>query len=48
MSPAEELVDDQHPLRYKPFNHYEYLHAVAANEGYRADYKRRLKNFCGV
>ncbi|KAI9120589.1 hypothetical protein K1719_007622 [Acacia pycnantha] len=48
MSPAEELVDDQHPLLYKPFNHYQYLSAIATREGFRSDYQRRLKEFCGV
>ncbi|XP_028761429.1 probable 2-oxoglutarate-dependent dioxygenase AOP1 [Neltuma alba] len=48
MSPPEELVDDQHPLRYKSFNHYQYLSAIATKEGLRSDYQRRLKEFCGV
>ncbi|KAK4272480.1 hypothetical protein QN277_021034 [Acacia crassicarpa] len=48
MSPPEELVDDQHPLRYKQFNHYQYLSAIATREGLRSDYQHRLKEFCGV
>ncbi|XP_028761428.1 2-oxoglutarate-dependent dioxygenase AOP2-like [Neltuma alba] len=48
MSPPEELVDEQHPLRYKPFDHYQYLSAIATKEGLRSDYQGRLKEFCGV
>ncbi|XP_054804203.1 2-oxoglutarate-dependent dioxygenase AOP2-like [Prosopis cineraria] len=48
ISPQEELVDDQHPLRYKPFNHYKYLTAIATKEGLNSDYQHRLKEFCGV
>lgn len=42
----EELVDEQHPLKYKPFNHLGFLGFFAENA-----YKRLecpIKAYCGV
>ncbi|KAK2984899.1 hypothetical protein RJ640_008664, partial [Escallonia rubra] len=41
----EELVDNQHPLRFKPFNHYGYLRYCGA-EGMK--YKHPIQFYCGV
>ncbi|KAK6148929.1 hypothetical protein DH2020_016454 [Rehmannia glutinosa] len=33
----EELVDDEHPLQYKPFGHYEYIHFYYTEEGKKSN-----------
>jgi isopenicillin N synthase-like dioxygenase len=42
---AEELVDDEHPLQFKPFNHYAYLH-FCGGEGLK--HKNPIKVYCGI
>uniref|UniRef100_A0A2N9I584 Fe2OG dioxygenase domain-containing protein n=1 Tax=Fagus sylvatica TaxID=28930 RepID=A0A2N9I584_FAGSY len=42
----EELVDDEHPLLYKPFDHLGLLHFFRTDEGYKS--KCPIKAFCGV
>ena len=42
----EELVDEQHPLRYKPFDHFEYLRFFDKEKIRESDL--RVKAYCGV
>lgn len=42
----EELVDNEHPLRFKPFNHLEFVRLTRTAEGRKADCL--LKSYCGV
>lgn len=42
----EEVVDEQHPLRYKPFDHSEYLHFFDKEKIKESDL--RVKAYCGV
>ncbi|KAB1218619.1 putative 2-oxoglutarate-dependent dioxygenase AOP1.2 [Morella rubra] len=42
----KELVDDEHPLRYKPFDHIGLLHFFRTDEGYKS--KCPIKAYCGV
>ncbi|KAE8696101.1 putative 2-oxoglutarate-dependent dioxygenase AOP1.2-like [Hibiscus syriacus] len=42
----EELVDDQHPLKYKPFDHLGLLRFYRTDEGYTS--KCPIKAYCGV
>ncbi|XP_030464483.1 deoxypodophyllotoxin synthase-like [Syzygium oleosum] len=42
----EELVDDDHPLKYKPFNHLGLLRFFRTDEGYKS--KCPIKAYCGV
>ncbi|KAK6125160.1 hypothetical protein DH2020_041093 [Rehmannia glutinosa] len=42
----EELVDDEHPLQYKPFGHYEYIHFYYTEEGRKS--KCPIKTYCGI
>ncbi|XP_038718244.1 probable 2-oxoglutarate-dependent dioxygenase AOP1 [Tripterygium wilfordii] len=42
----EELVDDLHPLQYKPFDVYEYLRFSKSEEGMKVN--GSIKAFCGV
>ncbi|KAI3455376.1 hypothetical protein Pfo_012039 [Paulownia fortunei] len=42
----EELVDDDHPLQFKPFDHYKYIHFYYTDEGKRS--KCPIKAYCGV
>ncbi|GLT54213.1 hypothetical protein SLA2020_274310 [Shorea laevis] len=42
----EELVDDEHPLQYKPFDHTGLLHFFRTDEGYKS--KCPIKAYCGV
>nr|AFK38656.1 unknown [Lotus japonicus] len=49
MEPQEELVDEEHPLRYKPFDHYGYPRFYVSEEGVKA-FKNgtRIKTYCGI
>ncbi|KAL0342053.1 UNVERIFIED_CONTAM: putative 2-oxoglutarate-dependent dioxygenase AOP1.2 [Sesamum calycinum] len=42
----EELVDDEHPLQFKPFAHVDLLNFYATERGLRS--QNILKDFCGV
>ncbi|KAL3631838.1 hypothetical protein CASFOL_024822 [Castilleja foliolosa] len=42
----EELVDDEHPLQFKPFDHYKYIHFYYTEEGKRS--KCAIKAYCGI
>uniref|UniRef100_A0A7N0RHN7 Fe2OG dioxygenase domain-containing protein n=1 Tax=Kalanchoe fedtschenkoi TaxID=63787 RepID=A0A7N0RHN7_KALFE len=42
----DELVDDQHPLQFKPFEHMGYLRAFHAYQGPKSECP--LKSYCGV
>ncbi|XP_014515232.1 probable 2-oxoglutarate-dependent dioxygenase AOP1 [Vigna radiata var. radiata] len=42
----EELVDEEHPRQYKPFDHYEYLRFYATKKALES--KSRIKAFCGI
>ncbi|GAU34363.1 hypothetical protein TSUD_20700 [Trifolium subterraneum] len=47
MEPQEELVDkEEHPLRYKPFDHYGYLRFFLTEEALKCD--SRIKTYCGI
>ncbi|KAK7344980.1 hypothetical protein VNO77_15299 [Canavalia gladiata] len=46
MEPQEELVDAEHPLHYKPFDHYGYLRFFLSEEALKSD--SRIKAFCGL
>ncbi|MED6110960.1 hypothetical protein PIB30_047894 [Stylosanthes scabra] len=46
MEPQEELVDDQNPLHYKPFDHYGYLRFFLSEEALKSD--SRIKAYCGI
>jgi isopenicillin N synthase-like dioxygenase len=46
LNPAEEVVDEEHPLLFKPFRHEEYIDFVFKNEGWR--HESPLKVFCGM
>ncbi|KAI9121807.1 hypothetical protein K1719_007197 [Acacia pycnantha] len=47
LHPAEELVDEQHPIRYKPFNHYQYLASIYTKQALNSS-QDRLKTYCGI
>ncbi|KAL7099785.1 hypothetical protein ACP275_09G107500 [Erythranthe tilingii] len=42
----EELVDDDNPSRFKPFDHYKYIHFYYTEEGKRS--KCPIKDYCGI
>ncbi|XP_030969963.1 probable 2-oxoglutarate-dependent dioxygenase AOP1 [Quercus lobata] len=42
----EELVDDEHPLKYKPFDQFEFLRFDQSEEGQKS--KSSIKDYCGV
>ncbi|KAL2326026.1 hypothetical protein Fmac_025084 [Flemingia macrophylla] len=46
MEPQAELVDEEHPLRYKPFHHYGYLRFFLTEEALKSP--SRIKAFCGI
>ncbi|KAJ1385191.1 Oxoglutarate/iron-dependent dioxygenase [Sesbania bispinosa] len=46
MEPQEELVDEEHPLRYKPFDHYGYLRFFLTEEAIKS--ASRIKAYCGI
>lgn len=42
----EELVDDKHPLLYKPFDHFGFLLYNKTPEGMKSECP--IKDYCGV
>ena len=42
----EELIDDEYPLQYKPFDHFKFLHFYFMEGG--AESACPIKAFCGV
>ncbi|XP_065868971.1 probable 2-oxoglutarate-dependent dioxygenase AOP1 [Euphorbia lathyris] len=42
----EELIDEEHPLMYKPLNHIGLLHFYRTEEGYKSECP--LKAYCGI
>ncbi|KAH6833599.1 hypothetical protein C2S53_016248 [Perilla frutescens var. hirtella] len=42
----EELVDEDHPLQFKPFDHFKYIHFIYTEEGTRS--KFQLRDYCGI
>ncbi|KAI7752047.1 hypothetical protein M8C21_009228 [Ambrosia artemisiifolia] len=42
----QELVDENHPLQFKAFDHYKYLHYHASTEGRKSKFP--LKSYCGI
>lgn len=42
----EELADEEHPLQFKPFNHYGLLHFYFTQEAGRTE--STAKAYCGV
>ncbi|XP_057741821.1 2-oxoglutarate-dependent dioxygenase AOP3-like [Arachis stenosperma] len=46
MEPQEELVDEENPLCYKPFDHYGYLRFFLSEEALKST--SRIKAYCGI
>jgi len=46
MKPEEKLVDEEHPLCYKPFDHYGYLRFFLIEEALKA--ASGMKAYCGI
>ncbi|KAK7267132.1 hypothetical protein RIF29_19796 [Crotalaria pallida] len=46
LEPEEELVDEEHPLAYKPFDHYGYLSFFLTEEALKS--ASRIKAYCGI
>ncbi|KAL2320700.1 hypothetical protein Fmac_029669 [Flemingia macrophylla] len=46
MEPEEKLVDEEHPLHYKPFDHYGYLRFFLTEEAVKSS--SRIKAYCGI
>lgn len=46
MEPEEGLVDEEHPLRYKPLDHYGYLRFFITEEALKSD--SRINAYCGI
>lgn len=44
----EELVDDEHPRKYKSFNHYDLLYFIANNVARLSESKSTMGAYCGV
>ncbi|OWM82297.1 2-oxoglutarate-dependent dioxygenase AOP3-like [Punica granatum] len=42
----DQLVDDEHPLKYKPFDHLGLLRYYRTDEGYKS--KCPIKSYCGI
>jgi isopenicillin N synthase-like dioxygenase len=42
----KELVDDEHPLKFKPFDHFKYIDYYYTDEGKRS--KCPIKDYCGI
>ncbi|KAK7267133.1 hypothetical protein RIF29_19797 [Crotalaria pallida] len=43
---SEDLIDDEHPIRYKPFDHYGYLSFRFTEEAIKSS--SRIKAYCGI
>ncbi|KAK2997293.1 hypothetical protein RJ639_026575, partial [Escallonia herrerae] len=43
----EEVVDDEHPLKFKPFDHFGYFRFCMAHVGKRK-FEHLIEEFCGV
>ncbi|KAK3219651.1 hypothetical protein Dsin_013621 [Dipteronia sinensis] len=41
-----EFVDDKSPLKYKPFNHFEFLHFIKSQAG--SSSRSLIKGYCGI
>ncbi|CAL0299491.1 unnamed protein product [Lupinus luteus] len=46
LEPQQELVDEEHPLSYKPFDHYGYLRFFLTEEALKSN--SRIKAYCGI
>ncbi|MED6120624.1 hypothetical protein PIB30_022453 [Stylosanthes scabra] len=46
IQPHEELVDDEHPRHYKPFDFDDYLKFIGTKEAFESNC--RIKTFCGI
>ncbi|XP_020225793.1 probable 2-oxoglutarate-dependent dioxygenase AOP1 [Cajanus cajan] len=46
MEPEAGLVDEEHPLRYKSFDHYGYLRFFLTEEAIKSE--SRIKAYCGI
>lgn len=46
IQPQEELVDEEHPRRYKPFDYDEYLRFYRTKKALESEC--RIKAFCGI
>ncbi|XP_062088574.1 probable 2-oxoglutarate-dependent dioxygenase AOP1 [Humulus lupulus] len=44
----EEFVDDEHPLRYEPFDHFAYNRYYLSREAQNSSVRRNIKSFCGI
>ena len=42
----QELVDDEHPMQYKPFDHLKFLEFYSREENRRLE--SAIKTYCGV
>ncbi|KAI5660551.1 hypothetical protein M9H77_29344 [Catharanthus roseus] len=42
----EELIDEDHPLQFRPFDHYKYMHFIYSEEGRKSE--SPIKAFCGI
>ncbi|KDP37164.1 hypothetical protein JCGZ_06220 [Jatropha curcas] len=48
INPPEELVDEEHPLAYKPFEHQGLLDFYVANNAQNKGESNMVKTYCGV
>lgn len=48
IEPPEELVDDEHPLSYKPFDHMDLLRFYLSNNDPGKGERNMMKVFCGI
>lgn len=44
----EELVDDEHPLQYKPFDHAGLLQFYLSNSDQNKGERNMMKAYCGI
>lgn len=42
----KELVDDEHPLKFKAFDHFKYIDYIYTDEGKRS--KCPIKDYCAI